>query len=90
MSYSGGVNIVFMYLYCHGNGNGISRQNTASTLVISVSAQFFSEPQEDETFLRGTTKKCENKNSCHFLFQLIISGCLGQEELIKSFLLGFS
>ena len=26
MSYSGGVNIVFMYLYCHGNGNCISRQ----------------------------------------------------------------
>ena len=32
----------------------------------------------------GITKKCKNK-LCHFLFQLIILGCLGQEEFIIFF-----
>ena len=44
-------------------------------------------PQEDETFLRHHK---ENKNLCPILFQSVILGCLGQEGLIKVFLLGFS
>ena len=45
-------------------------------------------PREDETFLRH--HKEENKNLCPILFQSVILGCLGQEGLIKFFLLGFS
>ena len=37
----------------------------------------------------GTTKNCENKNY-HFLFQLIILQCFGQDRLTKFFLIGFS
>ena len=33
----------------------------------------------------GITKKCKNKKLCHFLFQLIILGCFGQEEFIIFF-----
>ena len=68
--YSGVVNVVFMYFYCSGNGNGISREsdkNKVLTLVVPVTnkgendiiflfSHFFLVPQKG-----FTTKKCEKK-----------------------------
>ena len=78
---------VFLLLYRLGNRDGISlefNKNTVLTLFVPVQNKGWNMPSW------GTTKKCKNKSSCHFLFQLIILGWLGQEGLKKFFLLGFS